>query len=77
MRKVTGKGRKAAKDGGGMAGPGGLLTAGKLAEAWGVKPAEVKKAIAAAGVRPDAVRCGCAYYGAGTAAAIRKHLVGG
>lgn len=77
MTRVTGKTKKAPKSPTGMAGVGDLLTAGKLAAAWGVKPAEVKQAIAAAGARPDAVRCGCAYYGKGTAASIKKHLARG
>lgn len=77
MTKTAGKTKKAAKGGAGMTGSGELLTAGKLAAAWGVKPTEVKQAIAAAGVRPDAARCGCAYYGKGTAASIKKHLAKG
>ncbi len=74
MTKVLGKAKGARKTGAGMAAAGDLLTAGKLAEAWGVKPGDVKKAIVASGVKPDAVRCGCAYYGTGAAASIRKRL---
>lgn len=77
MTKATGKAKTAGKETAGAAGPGDLLTAGKLAVAWGVKPAEVKKAIVAAGVRPDATRCGCAYYGRGAVASIKKHLTKG
>jgi hypothetical protein len=57
-----------------MAAPGDLLTAGKLAVAWGVKPGDVKKAIVASRVKPDLVRCGCAYYGRATVASIKKAL---
>jgi len=77
MTKATGKPKSRGKEAVGMAGPGDLLTAGKLAVAWAVKPADVKKAIVAAGVRPDATRCGCAYYSPAAAASIRKHLAKG
>ena len=77
MTKATGKPKSRGKETAGMARPGDLLTAGKLAVAWGVKPADVKKAVLAAGVRPDATRCGCAYYGRGAAASIKKHLAKG
>jgi hypothetical protein len=74
MTKGSGKSKGAGKTEAGMAGPVDLLTAGKLAAAWGVKPGDVKRAIAAAGVQPDATRCGCAYYGKAAAASIKKHL---
>ena len=74
MTKALGKAKGAGKAEAGMAGPSELLTAGKLAAAWGVKPGDVKRAIAAAGVSPDATRCGCAYYGKAAAASIKKHL---
>lgn len=74
MTTAIRKGEKVTKRAAGMAGPSDLLTAGKLAEAWGVKPGNVKRAIAEAGVQPDTVRCGCAYYGKTAAASIKKHL---
>ena len=77
MTKATDKPKSRAKETAVVAGPGDLLTAGKLAVAWGVKPVDVKKAIVAAGVRPDATRCGCAYYSRGAAASIKKHLAKG
>lgn len=51
-----------------------LLTAAKIAEQLGVKPAQVKKAIAAAGVAPDAKKGGCAYYAPATVKKIRKAI---
>ncbi len=73
MTKMLGKAKSGRKTAG-MTSGGDLLTAGKLAGAWGVKPGDVKKAIVASGVKPDAVRCGCAYYGKGTAASIKRCL---
>ena len=74
MTKAPSKPKASAKAAAGMAGPADLLTAGKLAAEWGVKPGDVKRAIEAAGVQPDTTRCGCAYYGKATAASIKKHL---
>ena len=74
MTKRVGKAPMAGKQGATTERGGDLLTAGKLAAAWGVRPGDVKKAIAAAGARPDATRCGCAYYGPATAARIKKRL---
>ena len=51
-----------------------LLTAGKLAEAWGVPAKAVKEAIAKAGVKPDAVKGPCAYFGTETAKKIKAAL---
>lgn len=51
-----------------------LLTAGKLAAAWGVSPKAVKDAIAKAGVDADVVKGGCKYYGPETAEKIKKEL---
>jgi len=51
-----------------------LLTTAKIAEKLGVKPADVKKAIAAAGVQPDAKRGACAYYGPESVKKIEKVL---
>jgi hypothetical protein len=77
MTKTVGKAKAAGKSSAGMAGAEGLMTAGKLAAAWGVKAGDVREAIAAAGVRPDATRCGCAYYGPAAAARIKKQMVKG
>ncbi|MCW5979888.1 MAG: hypothetical protein KIT09_17540 [Bryobacteraceae bacterium] len=51
-----------------------LLTAAKVAEQLGASPAQVKKAIAAAGVVPDAKKGACAYYGPQTVKRIQKAL---
>jgi hypothetical protein len=51
-----------------------LLTAGKLAEAWGVSAKAVKDAIAKAGVKPDAQKGPCAYFGPETAKKIQAAL---
>jgi hypothetical protein len=77
MTKRVGKAKAAGRSSTGMAGAEGLVTAGKLAAAWGTKAGDVKKAIAAAGVRPDATRCGCAYYGPATVARIKKQMLKG
>jgi len=53
-----------------------LLTAAKIAQKLGVKPAEVKKAIAAAGLAPDVKRGACAYYKPATVKKIQKALKG-
>jgi len=51
-----------------------LLTAAKIAEQLGVPPAQVKKAIAAAGVAPDAKKGCCSYYGSASVKRIQKVL---
>jgi hypothetical protein len=51
-----------------------LLTAAKIAEQLGVAPAQVKKAIAAASVAPDAKKGGCSYYGPASVKRIQKAL---
>jgi len=53
---------------------GNLLTATKLAAAWGVKPTALKKKLQEAGVEPDHVRCGCAYYDKTRLEKMRKKL---
>jgi len=53
---------------------GELLTAAKIAQKLGVKPAEVKKAIVAAGLTPDVKRGACAYYKPATVKKIQKAL---
>ena len=53
-----------------------LLTAAKIAQKLGVKPAEVKKAIAAGGLAPDVKRGACAYYKPATVKKIQKALKG-
>jgi hypothetical protein len=40
-----------------------LMTAGKIAEALSAPPANVKKAIAALGLKPKAKKGACSYYG--------------
>jgi hypothetical protein len=77
MTKTIGKAKAVGRSSTGMTGAEGLMTAGKLAAGWGVKPGDVKKAIAAAGARPDTTRCGCAYYGPATVARIKKHIAKG
>jgi len=77
MTKTVGKARMTSKQATATEQGTDLLTAGKLAAAWGVKLGDVKKAISAAGATPDATRCGCAYYGPAAAARIKKHLVKG
>ena len=51
-----------------------LLTAGKLAAAWGVSAKVVKAAIEKAGVEPDVTKGACKYYGPETAEKIKKEL---
>ena len=51
-----------------------LLTAGKLATAFGVSAKAIKEAIAKAGVEPDVTKGACKYYGPETAEKIKKEL---
>jgi hypothetical protein len=51
-----------------------LLTAGKVAKALEVKPAEVKKAITELGLEPDVVKGGCSYYNPDSVMKIKKKL---
>lgn len=51
-----------------------LLTAGKIAKEFGVKPGDVKRAITALGIEPDVVKGGCSYYSESTAKKIKKGL---
>jgi len=51
-----------------------LLTAGKIAQAVGAKPAEVKKAITELKLEPDVVKGGCSYYGAASVKKIKTKL---
>ena len=51
-----------------------MMTSAKLAEAWGVSPAKVKKAIAELGIEPDAKKGPCAYYSDVTAKKIKGAL---
>lgn len=51
-----------------------LTTTGKMATEWGVSVGEVRKAVEAAGVKPDAMRGACAYYSRATAARIKKAM---
>lgn len=50
------------------------LTAGKVAKALEVRPAEVKKAIAELGLEPDVVKGGCSYYSSDSVKKIKKKL---
>ena len=52
----------------------GLLTAGKIAEALGAKPAQVKKAITELELEPDGVKGGCSYYGGAAVKKIKAKL---
>ncbi len=49
-----------------------LYTAGKVAKELGVKPGDVKKAIASLGIKPDVVKGGCSYYSEATVKKIKK-----
>ncbi|NIO16652.1 MAG: hypothetical protein GTN70_06580 [Deltaproteobacteria bacterium] len=49
-----------------------LYTAGKVAKELGVKPGDVKKAIASLGIKPDVVKGGCSYYFEATVKKIKK-----
>ena len=51
-----------------------LLTAGKIAQALGAKPADVKKAITALEMKPDTVKGGCSYYGPASVKKIKAKL---
>ncbi len=51
-----------------------LLTAGKLAEKWGVPSGKVKKAIDTLKIQPDSKKGACNYYNASTAGKIKKAL---
>lgn len=51
-----------------------LLTAGSVAKQLGVKPADVTKAITAAGIAPDRVAGACKYYGPAAVKVIQKAL---
>ncbi|MFH1762879.1 MAG: hypothetical protein ABIF09_01685 [Gemmatimonadota bacterium] len=51
-----------------------LLTAGKIAQALGAKPAEVKKVITELQLKPDVLKGGCSYYGAANVKKIKAKL---
>ena len=51
-----------------------LLTAGKIAQALGRKPAEVKKAITDLKLKPDAVKGKCSYYGPASVKKIKAKI---
>lgn len=59
----TGKKATGAKD---------LLTLAAAAKELGASPAALRKAVQAAGIQPDAVRCGCSYYGPKARAAMKR-----
>ena len=39
-----------------------LLTASKLADAWGIPKAALGRRLREVGVKPDLVKAGCSYY---------------
>jgi hypothetical protein len=49
-----------------------LKTLAAVAKELGASPAALRKAVQGAGIVPDVVRCGCAYYGVKTQAALRR-----
>ena len=51
-----------------------LLTAGKVAQALGCKPADVKKAIAELKLEGDVVKGGCSYYAAASVKKIKAKI---
>jgi hypothetical protein len=51
-----------------------LLTAGKLAEQWGIPAGKVKKAIESLGIAPDHKKGACNYYSEITANKIKKGI---
>ncbi len=51
-----------------------LLTAGKVAEALGRKPAEVKKAITELKLQPDLTKGACSYYGPASVKKIKAKI---
>jgi hypothetical protein len=52
-----------------------MLTAGKIAEKFDLKPAQIKKAIEKLGIEPDMKKGPCAYYSMDTAQKIKKAAV--
>jgi 5'-3' exonuclease len=51
-----------------------MLTAAKVAAKLGVKPKQVKDAIASQGIEPDKVKGACKYYGPKTVTKIKKSV---
>ena len=51
-----------------------MLTAGKVAQALGCKPADVKKAIAELKLEADVVKGGCSYYAAASVKKIKAKI---
>ena len=51
-----------------------LLTAGKLAEAWGVPKSALSKKLKEFEVAPDLVKAGCSYYSLGRLEKLRPKL---
>ena len=51
-----------------------LLTAGKIAKALGVPDAKVKKAIQTLGIKPQAKKGVCSYYGKDAVAKVKGAL---
>jgi Uri superfamily endonuclease len=67
-----GKAMKASANQAGKAAGNDLHTLAALARELKASPAALRKAVQSAGIKPDAVRCGCAYYGPSARAAIKK-----
>lgn len=53
-----------------------LLTAAKLAEAWGVPKPKLAKLLKEEKVEPDKIKAGCSYYSPARLANIRAKLSG-
>jgi hypothetical protein len=51
-----------------------LLTTGKIAQALGAKPADVKKVITELQMKPDVVKGGCSYFGPASVKKIKAKL---
>ena len=51
-----------------------LLTAAKLADAWGVPKAKLCRRLKEEHVQPDLVKAGCSYYDASKVAKLRPKL---
>jgi hypothetical protein len=52
----------------------GLLTAGNIAKTLGVSDAKVKKAIQTLGIKPEAKKGVCNYYGKDVVAKVKSAL---
>ncbi|HET9672658.1 MAG TPA: hypothetical protein VFQ40_07395 [Actinomycetota bacterium] len=57
-----------------MAKTGELLTAAKLADAWGVPKATLSRRLKEEHVQPDLVKAGCSYYDVSKVQKLRQKL---